>query len=103
MVIKMKHPVYVESYAAIGGKAEKEGPLGAFFDEIDESERFGQKTWEQAEGEMQRRALTVAMKKANVRDEDVALLFAGDLMNQCTSSSYGLLSFEISQVGLYGA
>ena len=50
MIISMKHPVYVESYAAIGGKAEREGPLGDFFDEIDESERFEKKTWEQAEG-----------------------------------------------------
>lgn len=103
MVIRMKTPVYLESYAAIGGKAERDGPLGSYFDEIDESERFHQATWEQAEGEMQRRALVCALKKSLLTDSDISLLFSGDLMNQCTSSSYGLLSFDIPQVGLYGA
>lgn len=103
MKITLQNPVYLEAYAAIGGKAEKEGPLGAYFDEIDETERFGQETWEQSESEMQRRALSAALKKANLADQDIGLLFAGDLMNQCTSSSYGLLSFDIPQVGLYGA
>lgn len=103
MIIRLKHPVYLISSAAVGGKAEKDGPLGAYFDEIDESERFEQKTWEQAEGEMQRRALAAALKKASLTDRDIGLLFAGDLMNQCTSSSYGLLSFDIPHIGLYGA
>ena len=103
MMISMKHPIYLNAMAAIGGKAEKNGPLGAFFDEIDESERFLQKTWEQSESEMQRRALSAALKKASLSDTDIGLLFSGDLMNQCTSSSYGLLPFDIPQVGLYGA
>ena len=103
MIISLQNPVYLESYAAIGGKAEKSGPLGSRFDEIDETERFSQKTWEQAEGEMQRRALHRAMKKRDLCDDDIGLLFSGDLMNQCTSSSYGLLPFDIPQVGLYGA
>jgi len=102
-MIRIKHPIYLNAMAAIGGKAEKNGPLGAFFDEIDESERFGQKTWEQSESEMQRRALSAALKKSSLCDSDIGLLFSGDLMNQCTSSSYGLLSFDIPQVGLYGA
>ena len=102
-MIEIKKHVFLGSSAAVGGKAEREGPLGAYFDEIDESERFGQKTWEQSEGEMQRRALSFAMRKAKLGDEDIGLLFAGDLMNQCTSSSYGLLPFDIPQVGLYGA
>lgn len=29
--------------------------------------------------------------------------FAGDLMNQCTSSAYGLLGFDVPFFGLYGA
>lgn len=30
-------------------------------------------------------------------------LFAGDLMNQCTASAYGLLSYDIPYFGIYGA
>ncbi len=103
MLIKLKNPVRVISWAAVGGAAEKKGPLGCRFDVIDESERFSQKTWEQSEGEMQKIALSKAMEKAGLSDNGVGLLFAGDLMNQCTSSSYGLLPFDIPMVGLYGA
>ena len=31
------------------------------------------------------------------------MLFAGDLLNQCVGSSYGLLSYDIPYIGLYGA
>lgn len=103
MLIELSGDVCVLSYAAVGGAAEKKGPLGRLFDCIDESERFDQKTWEQSEGEMQRIALSKAMEKAGLQDDDVGHLFAGDLMNQCTSSSYGLMSFNIPHVGLYGA
>ncbi len=103
MLITLKNKVRLLSWAAVGGAAEKKGPLGSRFDFLDESERFSQKTWEQSEGEMQKIALSYAMKKAGLADDGVGLLFAGDLMNQCTSSSYGLLPFDIPMVGLYGA
>lgn len=103
MLVNIKGDVRIFSYAAVGGAQEAKGPLGRAFDFIDESERFRQKTWEQSEGEMQRIALRKAMDKAELCDGDVGHLFAGDLMNQCTSSSYGLMSFDIPHVGLYGA
>ena len=52
---------------------------------------------------MQGNALSIAMHKANLRQEDIDVLLAGDLINQCTSSSYGLLSFGIPYFGIYGA
>lgn len=103
MLVKIKGDVRLFSYAAVGGAQEAKGPLGKQFDLIDESERFRQKTWEQSEGEMQRIALLRAMDKASICDKDVGHLFAGDLMNQCTSSSYGLMSYDIPYIGLYGA
>lgn len=103
MIISLSRDTRVFSFAAVGGKAEKQGPLGDHFDYIDETERFSQKTWEQAEAEMQKIALAHAMGKLNFTDGDISLLFAGDLMNQCTSSSYGLLSYDIPFLGLYGA
>lgn len=87
---------------AVGGK-EKEGPLGEGFDLCDPDGRFGQKTWEGAESEMQRLALNVALKKGACKESDIGVLFAGDLLNQCVGSSYGLLSFNIPYLGLYGA
>lgn len=103
MLIKLKNGVRLRAFAAVGGAAEKKGPLGTCFDYIDPTERFGQKTWEQSEGEMQKIALSKTLEKAGVAESEVGLLFAGDLMNQCTSSSYGLLPFDIPMIGLYGA
>jgi stage V sporulation protein AD len=51
---------------------------------------------------MQRMALSAALSKAHVAPEQVDMLFAGDLLNQCVGSSYGLLSYDIPYFGLYG-
>ncbi len=90
------------SASVVGGK-ESEGPMGELFDLRDPTDRFGMKTWEKAESEMQRLSLNTALAKANVHPEDVGALFAGDLLNQCVGSAYGLQSFDIPYVGLYGA
>lgn len=93
----------IVSSASIVGKKESEGPLGDRFDLFDTSDRFGEKTWEAAESEMQRRALNTALAKRGIHDRDVDVLFAGDLLNQCVGSAYGLMDFDIPYFGLYGA
>lgn len=102
-VIKINKPVYIAGTAAIVGKREHEGPLGADFDMHDDSEKFGMDTWEKAESEMQRRALTLALTNAGMGGKSPDAVFAGDLMNQCTSSAYGLMDFQAPYFGLYGA
>ena len=44
-----------------------------------------------------------ALKKSGLREKDIGALFAGDLLNQCVGSAYGLLDFDIPYFGLYGA
>ena len=89
--------------ASAVGKKELEGPLGEYFDIKDESDKYGMDSFEKAEATMQRAAINVAMSKAKVTDQDIDAIFAGDLMNQCTSSAYGLLPFNVPYFGLYGA
>lgn len=89
--------------ASVVGRREHEGPLGACFDLHDSTDRFGKKTWEKSESEMQRLALNVALGKISASERDVDALFAGDLLNQCVSSAYGLLDFDVPYFGLYGA
>ena len=91
------------STSTVVGSKEHAGPLGQHFDYYGDNDRFGQDTWEQAESEMQRMALAAALDKAGLRQEQVDMLFAGDLLNQCVGSSYGLLSYDIPYFGLYGA
>ena len=89
--------------ATVVGSKEQSGPLGGHFDYYGDDDRFGQATWEQAESEMQRMALASALGKAELKQEQVDMLFAGDLLNQCVGSAYGLLSYDIPYFGLYGA
>ena len=94
--------VRVAASASVVGREENRGPLGDLFDFHDDENRFGAKTWEQAEGEASRMALSFALKKWN-SPAPPELLFAGDLQNQCMASASGLLSFGIPYFGLYGA
>ncbi len=89
--------------ASVVGKAEREGPLGEKFDLFDTSDRFGQATFETSEGEMQRIALSLAMKKLALSEGELDAVFAGDLLNQCVGSAYGLLEYDVPYFGLYGA
>ena len=76
------------SRAAIGGKKEGEGPLAAYFDFLGKDAKLGQKTFEKAESKLQELALDTAKRKLGVSYEDIDVLFAGDLLNQCISSSF---------------
>ena len=93
----------VLSFAAVGGRFEGEGPLRDYFDELSEDHFFGEKTWEKGESAMQRRALSRALEKAALRERDLDLIFAGDLLNQCTGSSFALRSSRIPFYGVYSA
>lgn len=101
MVIELTQKISIYAHAAVGGKEEYAGPLGKAMDYHDQNDRFSQDSWEKAESEMQRIVCNLAMAKAG--DEPPQVLLAGDLMNQCTSSSYGLGGFELPFLGLYGA
>ena len=100
---RFKNPISVISAASVVGKEEKDGPLGSKFDYFCEDNRFEKPSWEQSEGEMQRIALNTALEKCNMSSDGLDAVFAGDLINQCTGSSFGLLDFDVPYFGIYGA
>ena len=102
MYIKFENRPSVLSYYAVAGRKEKEGPIGHLIEEFSDDDRFFKDTWEKAESEMQRLAFSGALSKIGGKSSPECV-FAGDLMNQCTSSNYGLMGFEIPFIGLYGA
>jgi stage V sporulation protein AD len=95
--------VYIRAFSSVGGFEEGRGPLGEKFDLINKKDLFGMKTWERAEGEMSRLALNIALKKASLSPDSLNLIVAGDLQNQCVATSFGLASFGIPYLGVYGA
>lgn len=101
--IRLTEPVSVIASASIVGTKEGQGPLGALFDKVGKEDHFGAATWEEAESNLQREALAEALKKAQLRPEEIRFLFAGDLLGQSIASSFGLVDFGIATLGLYGA
>lgn len=101
--IKLDGCSAIKGYAGIVGKKEGQGPLAHDFDFIDADNTFGEKTWEKAESRMQKDAVTRALTKAGITSSTVDIIFAGDLLNQCIGSSYGLREFGIPFIGVYGA
>jgi len=99
----LKNTPTIFSYASVVGKKEGEGPLSAFFDEVEEDSYFGQETWEKAESEMQKRAVKKALSKAEIIPSDVDFMFGGDLMNQCIGTTYGIRDLNIPILMVYGA
>ena len=95
-------PKIVATYSIVGPK-EGEGPLGSYFDEILNDDLFGKDSFEKAESEMLYTAITSAISRASIKEENVDYLFAGDLLNQLTSSSFAARQLDIPFFGLYGA
>lgn len=93
----------VLGYAAVVGKKEGEGPYGKYYDQCHNDTTLGESTWEKAESRMQNEAVSIALRKANLKNTDVDCIFAGDLLNQCISSTFGLKSLDIPFLGQFGA
>ncbi len=93
----------IQGFASIVGKKEGDGPLSEYFDAVHDDTTLGQESWEKAESRLQQEAAEEALKKAGVTEKDIQYIFAGDLLNQCISSTFGLQSLNIPFLGQYGA
>lgn len=101
-IVFRSKPVILASSSVVG-KKEGEGPLGGFFDEVEQDPMFGGKSWEDAESRMMRRAAERALKKAGMVKEDIRFLVGGDLLGQLIATSFGIETLEIPTLGVYGA
>lgn len=96
-------PPAVIGYGSAAGGKEGDGPLGPAFDRVSGDDTFGEKSWEGAERRMQQLALDAALARAGRHTGDLDFLLAGDLVNQCTPSSFAARSAAAPYLGLYGA
>lgn len=101
--MKLLKGAVITGCAGVAGKKEGEGPLAEDFDFIFEDTSVGEKSWEKAESTLLREAVSRAMDKADKNPSDLDFLLAGDLLNQCISTTFGLRKFNIPFLGMYGA
>lgn len=101
--ISMENDIFIEESAGIAGSKESEGPLGKYFDISFNDDKLGQDSWEKAESSLQTIAVNTVLKKAALLPDDIDIIFAGDLLNQCISSTFGLKELNIPFMGQYGA
>ncbi len=100
---KMENMPSLISFASVVSKKEGEGPLAPYFDIISDDSTFGEQTWEKAESRMQKDAANKALSKARISSKQLDMVFAGDLLNQCIGSTFGLKELQVPYIGIYGA
>ncbi len=101
--IRFNRPPVIASHGCIVSQKEGDGPLGELFDRIEPDEYFGQDNWEKAESRFQAEAINICLKKAGVKGEDLDAAVGGDLLNQCTATSFAVKDLKAPFLGVYGA
>lgn len=93
----------IEAYTSVVGKKESEGPLGECFDVIKKDAFLGEETWEKAESRLFETGYNSILQKAGISSGDINYIFAGDLLNQCTASAFGMKDCNVPYFGIFGA
>lgn len=101
--VRLSEGVTILSAASTVGPKEAGGPLGKYFDQNVEDPFFGEKSWELAESKFVEKNMGLAIQKANLKPKDIDYILCGDLLNQCTGSTFGIKNLDIPFFGLFGA
>jgi len=101
--LAMSAPVYISASATYAGPFEGEGPLKEYFDVIIEDEMYGEKSWEKAESRLVRDTFGKLVAKSGKNISEIDFIYTGDLLNQCTATSFGLADSSVPFFGLFGA
>ena len=101
--IKFNTPPTILETSSIVGPKEGQGPLAKYFDQCLEDEFWGEKTWEKAESKIIRENVNTLIFKSGIPADKIDYCFAGDLLNQCISTNFGLRDLNIPFFGIFGA
>lgn len=101
--VKFDAPPTILQTASIVGPKEADGPLAQYFDQCLEDEFWGENSWEKAESKIIKETVNTVISKSGLSVDKIDYCFAGDLLNQCISSSFGLRELNIPFIGIFGA
>jgi stage V sporulation protein AD len=77
--------------------------MGKYFDEALDDEPRGRDSYEKTESAMVRRAARLALGKAGLSEQDMAMMLGGDLLNQIIGANFAARELKIPFLGMYGA
>ena len=77
--------------------------MANWFDICLEDDTYGESTWEKSESKMLKTAMTEAIRKGGLQNDDIGAMLSGDLLNQLMSSSFMARDLHIPFLGMYGA
>ena len=98
-----QNPPVILATASIAGSREGDGPLGKTFDKVVYDTYYGEKSWEKAEQRMMLEAVKKVLEKANLQEQEIDFMLAGDLLNQIITADFTARALGIPFLGLYGA
>ena len=92
--------VYIKDTSVVVGGLEGKGPIGSYFDSIDECK---DSSFENSEIDILKKSIDILLEKNGLTINDIDLAIGGELSNQLTTSSYALRSYLVSFMGVYSA
>lgn len=101
--VEFQSEIAIKAVASTVGKKEGEGPLSDKFDRIINDITAGEDSWEKAESRFVSDNMKLAVKKAKLTQEDIDYVVSGDLLNQNSGSTFGIIELNSPFFGIYGA
>jgi stage V sporulation protein AD len=93
----------ISATGTVGGPFEAKGKIANDFDLLHEDLWLGQESYEKATRVLFEEACQKAMEKGSVQKEQIQFIFAGDLINQITPTSFASRTIGAPYFGLFGA
>ncbi|PSL50405.1 stage V sporulation protein AD [Salsuginibacillus halophilus] len=93
----------IEASGTAGGPFEAAGSMREAFDILFDDLYMGMDSFEKAQQKLFETAASEALRHGDFSGSDMDLLFAGDLTNQMTSTTFAGRTLGIPYVGLFGA
>ena len=94
---------HIIASASFVGEKESFGPFGDYLKNYAPDDKMGEDTFEKAERAFFEKALTLGLKNAKLKRDEVDLLVGGDILNQIVSINYTARDFAIPLIGVYSA
>ncbi|MBR2327189.1 MAG: stage V sporulation protein AD [Clostridia bacterium] len=101
--VEFSSPVYITGFGSAVGSKEARGPLGKLFDFKTNDDFAGKPSYELAETEFMSMAIKYAMERSGLDKSEFELSLGGDLLNQCTATSYCMRELGLAFIGLFNA